>query len=56
MQGSTSYVNIDVPKELEDGNCSVSTKKRGKDDNEPRFKPSAIPSGNLAFNSRLRDG
>lgn len=55
-QGSTSYVNIDVTKELEDGKCGVSTKKRGEDDDDPRSKPSAIPGGNLAFNSGLRDG
>lgn len=61
-QGGTSYVNLDVNRELEDRECSVSSEERdeGGDDTRStkRSKLSAVSGDNPAFNgnmSELRD-
>jgi hypothetical protein len=62
MQGSTSYVNLDIIKELKDKEYSVSVKEHNNDNDTcftKRLKLSTISSNNLAFNrniSRPRDG
>jgi hypothetical protein len=56
-QGCTSYVNLDVTKELEDGECSVSTEERdeGGDDTHStkRSKLSAVSGGNPTFDGNM---
>jgi len=61
-QGSTSYVNLDATKELEDGEFSVSAEERDEDDDDTRStkrsKLSAVSGDNPAFDgnmSELRD-
>jgi hypothetical protein len=56
-QGSTSYVNLDVTKELEDGECNISTEERDEDSDDThsmkRLKLSAISGGNPAFDGNM---
>jgi hypothetical protein len=66
IQGSTSSVNLDVTKELEDKGFDVSANRNDDDDNDNNDtcstkgqKSSAVSDKNLAFNSNiseLRDG
>lgn len=56
-QGSTSYFNLDITKDLEDREYSVSAKECDKDDDNTcptkRSKSSAISSDNPAFDGNL---
>jgi hypothetical protein len=58
-QGGTNYFNLDITKELGDGECSVSAKEhdKGGDDTRStkRSKLSAVSSNNPAFNSNMSE-